>query len=155
MNRLAAPIACLVIALAAAQAWAGFPYMSNTTGANTYAQAAIFPVMDTISIPINRVRGIYLIAPSSGTVRIGVDSLLEAWRNGGAAPKFKKIQHLILYNNSLVEEQIRMTIFDDRGTSHFRWVNQAYQVLDLPIEADSIQLQGDPASTLDMGYILW
>lgn len=158
MNRIAAPVVCLLLAVACASAMAaGFPYMSAVDGSfNTYKQARVFPVMDTVAIPLgSKFRGLYLIAPTSGTVRAGVDSILEVWRNGGAVPKFRRFQHLILYNNSVDEEQLRMTVFDGRGTSHFRWVNQPYQVLDLPVEGDSIQIQADPASQLDMGYILW
>lgn len=128
------------------------PYIDG----NTYKQARRWVVMDTVSIPAgNKFRGIYLFEPASGTVRAGVDSLLELWRNGTYTPKFRKIQHLTLFNNSVEEEQLRMTIFDVRGISHFRWVNQPYQTLDFPIEADSIQIQADPASQLDMTYILW
>lgn len=154
MKRVLPILACL--ALAATAAWAEFPIMSASDGAfNTYKQGRVFPLIDTLSVPINRARGIYLIAPTSGTVRAGVDSILEVWRNGGAVPKFRKIQHVALWNSATDEEQLRMTIFDTRGTSHFRWVNQGYQVLELPCEADSIQLQADPASQLDMTYVLW
>ncbi len=154
MKRVLPVLVCLALSATAAFA-RGFPVMSVAAVENNYRQARLYPVMDTLAIPITRTRGIYMIAPASGSVRAPIDSLLELWRNGGATPDFRKIQHLILMNNSVDEEQFRMTIFDTRGTSHFRWVNQAYQVLDLPIEADSIQIQADPTSQTDLTYIVW
>lgn len=155
--RRAVTILCFA-AMAAASCWLtarAFPTMDG----NDYRRARYFPVIDTLAIPINRTRGIYLIAPSSGTVRAPVDSLLELWRNGGATPAFRRIQHLVLFHNSVDEEEWGMTIFRGSDIVHFQQVTQAYQVLDLPIEADSIQVQGvSPkvgATQVDLGYIVW
>lgn len=92
-------------------------------------------------------------------VRGQVDSVLAAWRNGGAVPPFRRIQGMHIYTEALgpTQQPIILTIFHPDGTSsQNKTAFNGEAHLWIPLEADSIHVQtNSPAGIADFCYCVW
>lgn len=147
-----APLALAL--LCAASLASAFPIMSG----NSYNKARKGIVFDTLYAPLNVTRSVYFIDCPQGTVRSNMDSLVQLWKNGGAAPRLRRMQHLILWEAGAGSDIVfDLTIFRDNATSVNRGIYMpSDRWIDLPIEADSLQFKIRSTSNLAIiGMAYW
>lgn len=142
------PILLVLALLIAATAASAFPYVDG----NRYDRARVFGLCDTLNIPAaGRSRTIYLVA---NTANVGIDSVLNAWRNTGTAPAFRRIQGMRLIPADANECAMIWTIYRDGATSNQRFTLQTYYWMEFPVEADSIVIKAVSAACV-LTYCAW
>ncbi len=139
--------------IVAAAAWA-FPVQNG----NTASKCKKGITFDTLTASNNARRSVYLINCPVGGVRGNPDSVASLWFNGGATPAFRRIQHFIVWNADpagVTQYVFDLTIFRDGASSRNKLALWPYEYIDIPLEADSIQITSRSAGGIVLGLGYW
>lgn len=101
------------------------------------------------------IRPIYLV--EGVTYRGEMDSVIAAWKAGGATPRFRRIQGIKIFSEAAGNSQnITLDIFHSDGTSaNNKFIGQYETVVDIPLEADSIHLSTTDIGARDLDICVW
>ncbi len=137
VKRVGVTLCALMLAFAVAHA---APFING----NTPQQGRTWAYCDSVAMTPAKVfpedsKGLYLI---EGVTTSGQqDSIVTTWHNGGAVPKFRRIQGMRIFAETTSLQYFYLTFFHSDGTSARNIIACSNEMpLSFPVEADSIRM---------------